>query len=109
MSQGNEHKLWRIFSCSMASANKGESHRDVENCSLRNMAANVCEASLWVQCATTERGQRNTRDEKNYEASGAYLKPLLVDEPEPFDEVGTFLSLYPERGGNFRCRVVILI
>ena len=92
----------------MASANKGESHRDIENCGLRNMAANVGEASLWVQCATTERGQRNTRDEKDYEASGAYLKPLLVVEPEPFDKIGTFLSFYPENGGHFRCRVLIL-
>ena len=101
MSQRNEHKLWRIFSCSMASGNKGESHRDVENCGLRNMAADVGETSLWIQCATTERGQRNTRDEKDYKASGAYLKPLLVIQPKSLDKIGAFLSLYPESGGHF--------
>ena len=71
----------------MASTDKSESNGDVESCILRDTAANASEATIGIQYTLSEYGQCDTGDEKDDEASRAYLKPFLVVEPESFDEI----------------------
>lgn len=93
----------------MASTDKSESNGDVESCILRDTAANAGGDTIWIQYTLSEYGQCDTRDEKDDEASRAYLKPFLVVEPESFDEIQTFMPRYPKSGRSIQYIVPIAI
>lgn len=93
----------------MASRDKGEDHGNVERGILQEMAADVGEGPVKAQCITAEGGKCDAKNEKDHEASRAYLKKLLVIEPESFNKIQTLLPPYPESGEPTRCIVLILL